>query len=89
MRLVVKAFIGSIVIHVVYFVGMLLAGYIITRNYKPDITSAWDNVETLQSEVVISNDNSPILYLFTFVGVAVFCGIIIISYKKYSTKRAV
>ncbi|QUW23085.1 hypothetical protein JSQ81_05825 [Sporosarcina sp. Marseille-Q4063] len=37
MRLVLQAFIGSIVIHVVYFVGMMLVGYIKTRNYKPEI----------------------------------------------------
>ncbi|MGE7771402.1 hypothetical protein ACQKMK_12780 [Viridibacillus arvi] len=80
--LVLQAFIGSIVIHVVCFGGMMLVGYIKTRNYKLDISSAWDNVETLQSEVVFSKVNSPFLYLFTFVGVAVICGIIIFLYKK-------
>lgn len=77
MLLFLQAFIGSVVIHVVYFFGMMLFGYIKTRNYKPDFASAWDNVETLQSEVSFSKVNSPFLYRFTFVGVAVLCGIII------------
>jgi len=79
MMLFLQVFISSIVIHVVYFFVMMLVGYIKTRNYKPDFASAWDNVETLQSEVVFSkvNSHSPFLYLFTFVGVAVLCGIII------------
>lgn len=77
MKVIFQAIIGSIAIHIVYLVGMMLVSFIRTRNYKPDFTSAWDNVETLQSEVVFSKDNSPFLYLFTFVGVAIFCGIII------------
>ncbi|MEX3623503.1 hypothetical protein [Viridibacillus arvi] len=82
MRLVLQAFIGSIVIHIVCFVGMMLVGYIKTRNYKPDISSVWDNGETLKSEVVFSKVNSPFLYLFKFIGVSVICEIIIFSYKK-------
>jgi len=77
MMVVFQAFIGSIVIHVVYFFCMMLVGYIKTRFYRPDHASAWDNVETLQSEVVFSRVTSPFLYLFTFVGVAVICGILI------------
>ncbi|RRN66711.1 hypothetical protein EI200_25380 [Peribacillus simplex] len=82
MNLVFQAFIGSIAIHIIYLVGMMLVGYIKTRNYKPDIASAWDKVETLQNEVVFGKVNSPFLYLFTFVGVTVICGIVIFSYKK-------
>ncbi|MFC6037821.1 hypothetical protein ACFPYN_00010 [Paenisporosarcina macmurdoensis] len=82
MKVVLQAFMGSIAVHVVYIVGMVLVGYIKTRNYKPDIASAWDKVETLQNEVVFVKVNSPFLYLFTFLGVAVICGIIIFSYKE-------
>ena len=77
MMLFLQAFISSIIIHVVFFFAMMLAGYIKTRNYKPDISRAWDNVESLQSDVVFSKANTPFLYLFTFIGVAVLCGIII------------
>lgn len=50
MKIIIQAFIGSIIIHIIYIVGMMLDGYIKTRNYKPDISSAWEKVETLQSE---------------------------------------
>lgn len=80
--MIFQAFVGSIVIHIIYIVGMMLVSYIRTRNYKPDIDDAWDKVETLQSEVVFGKVNSPFLYLLTFIGVAVICGIIIFSYKK-------
>ncbi|WP_395537098.1 hypothetical protein [Klebsiella pneumoniae] len=58
MKLVLQVLIGSIAIPIVYFVGMMLVGYIKTRNYKPDIANAWDNVDTLQSEVVFSKANN-------------------------------
>ncbi|PUB08195.1 menaquinol-cytochrome c reductase cytochrome b subunit [Paenisporosarcina sp. OV554] len=73
---------SSIAVHVVYIVGMVLVGYIKTKNYKPDIASAWDEVETLRKEVVFVKVNSPFLYLFSFLGVAVICGIIIFSYRN-------
>ena len=82
MKVVLQALIGSIAIHIVFLVGMMLVNYIKTRNYKPDISSAWDKVETLQGEVVFGNVIPPFLYLFTFIGVTVICGIIIFSYKK-------
>lgn len=78
MKLVLQALRVSIAIHIVYFVGMMLVGYIQTRNYKADFTSNWDNVAILQNEVVFSMAHSPFLYLITFVGVAV----IYLLYKK-------
>lgn len=82
MKTVLQALIGSIAIHLVYMVGMMVVSYIKTRNYKPDIASAWDKVETLQNEVVFGRVNSPFPYLLTFIGVTVICGIIIFLYKK-------
>lgn len=78
MKMIIQAFFCSIII---YIVGMMLVSYIKTRNYKPDIESTWDKVETLQSEVVFGKVNSPFLYLYTFIGVTVICGIIIFSYN--------
>jgi menaquinol-cytochrome c reductase cytochrome b subunit len=82
MKVVLQALIGSVVIHIFYFVGMMFVSYIKTRNYKPEIASAWDHVETLQSEVVFGKVGSPFLSLITFIGVTVICGIIIFLYKK-------
>jgi hypothetical protein len=82
MKVIFQALIGSVVIHIIYFVSMMFVSYIKTRNYKPDLVNTWDNVETLQSEVVFGKVGSPFLYLITFVGVTVICGIIMILYKK-------
>ena len=81
-KTVIQAFISSVVIHLVYIVGQMLVGYIKTRNYKPDVAYAWDKRETLQNEVVFGKVNSPYLYLLTFIGVTVICGIVIFLYKK-------
>ncbi|MFC9601838.1 hypothetical protein ACFTQL_29550 [Peribacillus butanolivorans] len=82
MKVVLQAIIGSISIHVIYVVVMMLVGYIKTKNYKPDIENAWDKVETLQNEVEIVSVTSPHFYVLSFLGVAVICGIVILSYEK-------
>jgi hypothetical protein len=87
MKVVLQAIIGSIVIHVIYIVGMVLVGYIKTRNYKPDIAVASDKVEILQNEVVLGKVISPGFVFLTFVGVAVICGFIIFLYKKNLNSR--
>jgi hypothetical protein len=82
MKEILQALIGSVVLHIIYFVSMMFVSYIKTIKYKPDLANAWDNVETLQSEVVFGKVGSPFLYLITFVGVTVICGIIMFTYKK-------
>lgn len=83
MRVVLQAIIGSILIHVIYIVGMMLVGYIKTKNYKPDISSVWDRVDTLEKEVVIVGKvTPPYFYVLSFVGVAVICGIVLLSLDR-------
>ena len=48
MKLFIQAGIGSIVIHVIYFMGMLLIGYIKTMNYTPDIEGSWESITHLR-----------------------------------------
>ncbi|MDP1419646.1 hypothetical protein Q8G35_14790 [Peribacillus simplex] len=82
MKVVLQAIIGSISIHVIYVVVMMLVGYIKTKNYKPDIESAWDTVATLQNEVEFGSVTPPYFYVLSFLGVSVICGIVILSYEK-------
>jgi hypothetical protein len=82
MKVILQALIGSVVIHIIYFVGMMFVSYLKTRNYKPDLANAWNNVETLQSEVVFGKVGSPLLYLITFIAVTVICGIFMFLYRK-------
>ena len=82
MKIIIQAFIGSIIIHVTYIVGMLLIGYLKTKFSKPDISTSWDNVVILQNEVVFGRVISPYFALLSFVGVAVIFGIITSINKK-------
>ncbi|MDO7484901.1 hypothetical protein Q5O89_01015 [Peribacillus frigoritolerans] len=82
MKVVLQAIIGSISIHVIYVVVMMLVGYIKTKNYKPDIESTWDTVATLQNEVEFGSVTHPYFYVLSFLGVSVICGIVILSYEK-------
>ncbi|MFB7638634.1 hypothetical protein [Peribacillus butanolivorans] len=87
MKVVFQAFIGSIILHVFYFVSTMIVGSIKTSQYKPGIENAWGQAETLQNEVVFGKVISLSVYLLSLVGVALICGIIIFSYKKIFTER--
>lgn len=82
MKLVLQAIVGSIAIHIIYIVGMMIVSYIKTITYKPDLNNVWDNVDTLQKEVVLGKVNSPFIYIYRFIAIALICGIIIFSYRK-------
>ena len=82
MKLFIQAAIGSIAIHAIYFLGMLLIGYIQTMNYTPDIESSWKSVDPLQNEVAFGMTGSPFFFMFTFIGVAMVCGIVIVFYRR-------
>ncbi|MFC0562167.1 hypothetical protein [Halalkalibacter alkalisediminis] len=82
MKTIIKSLGVSCVIHLIYIFGTFIVGYIKTRNYKPDIVNKWEKVETLQNEVAFGVVVSPLFFLITFIGVALICGLIIISYEK-------
>ncbi|MGM0789783.1 MAG: hypothetical protein ACQEUD_06790 [Bacillota bacterium] len=84
MTLIFQSFIGSVVIHVIYIVGVMLVGYLKTKNYKPNMASSWDKAETLQSEVVFGKVSSPFLYFILFLGITVICGVVISLYKLFT-----
>lgn len=87
MRFILKAFIGSILIHLIYIIYTIMDGYIKTKNYNPDMPSAWDNVDVLQDEVVFGMVISPFFVLFSFLNVSIICAIIIFSYEKLFKKK--
>jgi hypothetical protein len=72
LKTVIQSLVVSFVIHLIYIVGIMIVGYIKTRNYKPDIANRWGKVETLQNEVAFGTLGSPLFFLFTFIGVAWF-----------------
>lgn len=82
MKLFMQAAVGSIAIHVIYFLGIFLVGYIKTMNYMPNIEASWKSVDTLQNEVAFGMTGSHLFFFFTFIGVAVICGMVILFYRK-------
>ncbi|WP_160718687.1 hypothetical protein [Bacillus sp. USDA818B3_A] len=82
MKTIIQSLIVSFVIHFLYLAVTLITGYIRTKNYKPDIANRWEKVKPLQSEVAFGTAGTPLFFLFTFIGVALICGLIIISYGK-------
>ncbi|AOV08009.1 hypothetical protein BI350_10985 [Sporosarcina ureilytica] len=83
MKLVIQAFIASIVIHLVYMFCTIGIGYIKTRFHKPDITGEWEKVDYLQNEVAFGMVGSPFFLVFTFLGIALICGVVISLYKNF------
>ncbi|WP_226086758.1 hypothetical protein [Mesobacillus sp. S13] len=82
MKLFFQAAIGSIAIHVIYFVSILVIGYIKTVNFTPDIEESWNRVDSLQNEVAFGMTSSPFFFLFTFIGMTFFCVMIIVLFRK-------
>ncbi|SES07506.1 hypothetical protein [Psychrobacillus sp. OK032] len=87
MKLVIQAFIASVIIHLVYIVCTIGIGYIKTKFYKPDISGSWEKVDYLQNEVAFGMVISPFFFVFSLVGIAIICGIIIYLYKNFIRKR--
>lgn len=83
MRVFSKAFLGATAIHGIYFVTTFAVGYTKTINYKPDWDAALSNVEYLQSEVAFGYAPSPFLYVGTFLGTMLVCGILLTVYDKF------
>ncbi|WP_227397076.1 hypothetical protein [Jeotgalibacillus aurantiacus] len=83
MKIITQSLIISFVIHVVYFLGTVGIGYIKTMNYVPDVEHYRGNIEIYENEVAFGVARSPFLFLFTFIGVAVICGIANTSFRKF------
>lgn len=82
LKTVILSIVFSVVIHFIYIIGNLVAGYIKSKYYKPDIEKMWNNPEPIPNEVAFGGAVSPFFYVFTFIAAAFVCGLIIFSYKK-------
>ena len=77
-----QSVIFSIIIHVIYFGGSLIHGWIVTRNYVPDIKNAYENVIVLQNEVSFGYIISPVFLVISFIVVAMIGAVAIQLFKK-------
>ncbi|NHM34036.1 hypothetical protein [Neobacillus terrae] len=64
MKLMIQAFIASVIIHLIYFVCTVGLGFIKTKFYKPNIYSKWEKIEHLQNEVAFGMAISPFSLCF-------------------------
>ncbi|ALA68925.1 membrane protein [Geobacillus stearothermophilus 10] len=81
MRTVILALLISLTAHIVYFAATIGIGYWKTRLYKPNAANAWGRIDMLQNEVVFGQAGSSVVYLFSFVGVAVISALVLYVYK--------
>ncbi|WP_237746924.1 MULTISPECIES: hypothetical protein [Geobacillus] len=49
--------------------------------YQPDVVNAWESVGQLQNEVVFSQTGSPIVYVWSLIGVTMIGAIVLHVYK--------
>lgn len=87
MKIVWQALIGAAAVHVIYFTTTFVIGYVKTVIYRPNIAMDWENVDMLQNEVAFGHTASPFFYLCTFLGTALLCGLLLISYKKIISRH--
>ncbi|WP_214830888.1 hypothetical protein [Exiguobacterium sp. s56] len=71
MKITKRAILISTALHLLYVIATFGIGFIRTLNYTPDIISEADNVTSLQSEVAIGTTGSPLIYVLTWIGLAV------------------
>ena len=86
MKILMQALLISAALHVIYFITTLAVGYAKTALYQPNVMEAWQNVETLQSEVAFGSTVSPFFHVSTFLGGALLCWILLFSCQKMSVR---
>jgi len=84
LKIIVNALIGSAALHILYLAAVLAAGYVKTVTHKPSMAEAWGEVDVLQNEIAFGTAASPFLFLGTFLGLSVVCGLILYAYQKLS-----
>lgn len=71
----------SLAAHIVYLAVTIGWGYWKTKMYQPDVVNAWESVGQLQNEVVFSQTGSPIVYVWSLIGVTMIGAIVLHVYK--------
>jgi len=71
LKITTRAMLISTALHLLYLVATFGIGFIRTLNYEPDIIAEADNVVVLQDETVIGTTGTPLIYVFTWIGLAI------------------
>lgn len=82
LKIIIQSLLISFAIHLIYISGVLTLGYLETRNYQPNIDKSWNNVLVLQDEVAFGVEGSPFILMYTYIGIALISGLVLIIYRK-------
>ncbi|EPE62271.1 hypothetical protein L479_01335 [Exiguobacterium sp. S17] len=77
----------SAALHILYFVGTFGVGFIRTVTYEPDIIAQADSVVVLQDEVVIGTIGSPLIFVFTFLGITIIATFLLKRIRNLATRK--
>lgn len=81
-NIIILAMIGSVIVHLLYFIISMALGMIRTKRYVPDIDRAWEQVNELPSEVEFGRTFSPAAYIVSFAAVSLICGLILFVWNN-------
>ncbi|MBD7906715.1 hypothetical protein [Sporosarcina gallistercoris] len=84
MKIIVQAIAASLLIHVIYMFGTLLLGFIQTLIYRPDIETAWKQIDNLQSQAVFGVTFSPYIMIVSLASIAFVCWFVLLFVQKKS-----
>jgi len=70
-----------------YIIATFGIGFIRTLNYEPDIIAEADNVTMLQNEVTLGTTGSPLIYVFTWIGLAIVLAIGMLTVQRIRQTR--
>ncbi|TCI69716.1 MULTISPECIES: hypothetical protein [unclassified Exiguobacterium] len=87
MKTIRLALLLSAALHVIYVVATFGIGFIRTLNYEPDIIAEADNVTMLQNEVTLGTTGSPLIYVFTCIGLAIVLAIGMFTVQRIRKTR--
>jgi hypothetical protein len=83
MKIVIKSIVFAVLIHLVYFAGMLGYGYYQTLIYKPESAG---NTAGLHNEVTFGGYTNPSYFVLTFIAAAVLCGMYLLVSKRFFSR---
>ncbi|KYG29506.1 hypothetical protein [Alkalihalobacillus trypoxylicola] len=87
MKIIFQAVLGSLLIHVAYYVSLFLISSIEPSSNMPEIAEQYTSIAYLETQVAFGVIYSPGSFVWTFLAVTAICAIILFAYKKWFKKQ--
>lgn len=82
MKILPRALLYALVIHIVYLLSMMFYGLMKTIMYTPDIDHAWNGTNSFQGGVTFGFILSPVYYVLSYLVVTVLLGVVLWVYQR-------